>query len=333
MTDNVLTVTDLSVTFRSKRMFQPPRVVKAVNHVSFDLAARETLAIVGESGSGKSTVARAIMGLAPAESGDVTIMGERLSARRGKGLRDLRRNVQMVFQDPYSSLNPSMTILESVAEPLDVHLRLGKRERAQRVGDLLELVGLSARHASRYPHEFSGGQRQRIAIARAVAVDPRIVICDEAVSALDVSTQNQIVGLLRELRDRLGTAFLFISHDLAVVRHLADRVAVMYFGQVVESGPVAEVFESPQHPYTQALLSAVPIPDPVVQRERERIVLVGEMPDVSAPPTGCAFNPRCQYAMDVCRAEAPPSVQVAGGAQASCHLLHQIETTGGTVRA
>ncbi|MCI2416404.1 ATP-binding cassette domain-containing protein [Saccharopolyspora sp. K220] len=317
----LLEVEDLSVSFALRRgFFQRERRLRAVDGVSFELAAGEILGLVGESGSGKSTTGRALLRLVEPDRGTVRLRETELTALSGQELRRHRRRIQMVFQDPYSSLDPSMVIAESVGEPLEVHEGLRGKERDDRVRDLLVRVGLSARHLERYPYEFSGGQRQRLAIARALAVDPDVVICDEAVSALDVSTQNQIINLLEELRAELGTSYLFISHDLAVVRQLAQRVAVMYLGRLVEDGPAQRIYPHPAHPYTEALLSAVPVPNPKVQRQRERIVLPGDPPDPTNPPDGCAFHPRCPYAMDICRVEVPQPTPVDGGGTVRCHL-------------
>lgn len=321
-------VENLSVEFKlrsSRGLFPRKLPLRAVDSVSFRIEERETLAIVGESGSGKSTTGRALMGLVPVTTGVVRLAGREVL---NEGLQDekgLRREVQMVFQDPYSSFDPSMTVGRSVREPLDIHAKeLSKTERNQRVRELLELVGLTARHAGRYPFEFSGGQRQRLAIARAIAVHPKVIVCDEAVSALDVSTQNQVINTLEDLQDQFGISYLFISHDLSVVRHIAHRVAVMYLGQFVETGPTERVFQSPAHPYTEALISAAPIPDPDRQHERNRIILSGDIPDPTDPPSGCRFHTRCPYAMEICRIEPPTPTETAGGGTVACHL----HTTG-----
>jgi oligopeptide/dipeptide ABC transporter ATP-binding protein len=314
---------DLRVCFELRdtgRLFPRKLQLHAVDGVSFQIGHSETLAIVGESGSGKSTTGRALMRLVPVAGGSVRLNGVEM-LRGAESERTLRRQMQMVFQDPYSSLDPSMTVGRSVREPLDVHTpELSKREREERVHELLELVGLSSRHASRYPFEFSGGQRQRLAIARAIASRPQVVVCDEAVSALDVSTQNQVINMLEDLQDQFGISYLFISHDLSVVRHIAHRVAVMYLGRFVETGPTERVFESPTHPYTQALISAAPIPDPDRQNERARIVLEGDIPDPIDPPSGCRFHTRCPFAMEICSTEPPPEVEAVGGGTTSCHL-------------
>ncbi|MCW0214603.1 MAG: ABC transporter ATP-binding protein [Pseudonocardia sp.] len=294
--------------------------LRAVRDVGFEIGERETLGLVGESGSGKSTTGRAMLRLVEPTRGIVRLDGEDVTALKGQELRAARRRMQMVFQDPYSSLDPSMVIAESIAEPLDTHDSLSRAERQKRVEDLLDHVGLSKRYAQRYPYEFSGGQRQRLAIARAIALNPRLLVCDEAVSALDVSTQNQILNLLEDLQEEFGLSYLFIAHDLAVVRHIAHRVAVMYLGEIVETGPTDRLFDKPAHPYTEALLSAVPVPNPRRQRTRERIILSGEVPDAANPPPGCAFHTRCPHVMEICRSVAPPSVEAPGGGTVRCHL-------------
>lgn len=316
----ILQVRDLKVSFRMPRTGPHRRNhLRAVDGVDLDLDVAETVGVVGESGSGKSTLGRAILGLTEIEDGSIEFDGLPLRRLRSRELRRARGQMSMVFQDPYSSLNPSLDIASSVGEPLEVHERLDRRQRDQRVAELLEVVGLRADHMRRYPHEFSGGQRQRIAIARAIALNPRLVICDEPVSSLDVSTQNQIINLLQDLSATYRMAMLFIAHDLAVVRHLASRVAVMYLGQIVESGPTERIFESPAHPYTLSLLSAVPLANPREERRRQRIVLHGDLPDPVHPPTGCRFHTRCPWAMDVCAREAPPKVSAVGGGIAACH--------------
>jgi oligopeptide transport system ATP-binding protein len=319
--DPVLRVSGLEVRFRQRRrMFGPRNEIRAVDGVSFDIQRGETLGLVGESGSGKSTTARAVARLLKPHAGMIELGGRDITTLSQRELRPLRAQMQMVFQDPYSSLDPSMVISESIGEPLRFHLGMNKAQRDDRVIDLLQRVGLAAHHRGRYPHEFSGGQRQRIAIARALAVNPDLIILDEAVSALDVSTQNQVINLAEDLRDEFGLAYLFIAHDLSVVRHVSQRVAVMYLGTIVEEGPVDGLYERPAHPYTEALLSAVPVPDPRQQRERRRIVLPGDPPDPSAPPAGCRFHTRCSYVMDVCRTSVPPPSPRAGGGTVWCHL-------------
>ena len=314
--DPLLRVRDLKVSFKGRR----GRRVFAVNGVSFDVARGETVGLVGESGSGKSTIARAIMRLVPTDGGTVDLDGLELLGLGKTELREARRNVQMVFQDPYSSMNPSMVVSEIIGEPLAVQAKMKREQREQRVSELLEAVGLSPRHRERYPYEFSGGQRHRIAIARALANEPKMVILDEAVSALDVSTQNQIINLLEDLQARMGVSLLFIAHDLAVVRHIAQRTVVLYLGRVMEEGPSERIFAAPAHPYSQALLSAVPIPNPMVEKTRKRVVLLGEPPDPTNLKPGCPFVSRCSYAMDICSTEIPEPTPVDGGGIVACHL-------------
>ncbi|WP_081710230.1 ABC transporter ATP-binding protein [Arthrobacter sp. 35W] len=314
----VLQAEDLKVSFPVRRAGHST-TVQAVRGVDIRLRAGETLGLVGESGSGKSTLARALMRLIPSE-GTVKFDGLDVSHLKSGAFRKERKRIQMVFQDPYSSLNPSLTVGASIAEPLKVHTKLSSAERAQRISEVLTLVGLNADYADRYPDEFSGGQRQRIAIARAIVLNPEVLVCDEAVSALDVSTQNQVINLLEELRDKIGLSYLFISHDLAVVRHISDYVAVMYLGEIVEEGPVDRIFEAAAHPYTQVLLNAVPVPDPVAQRATTKLLLRGDIPDPTNPPSGCAFHQRCPFAMAICAQTAPPKVEIPGGGAAKCHL-------------
>jgi peptide/nickel transport system ATP-binding protein len=298
--------------------------LRAVDGVDFTIATGETLGLVGESGSGKSTVARLVLGLLPADAGTVTIDGQDMLGLKGVALRRARRNMQIVFQDPYTSLDPRATVGDSVGEPLEIHEGLRGQARDARVAELLGLVGLGGHVLGRYPHEFSGGQRQRIAVARALALNPRLLVCDEPVSSLDVSTQSQVINLLSDLQSQLGLTYLFIAHDLSVVRHISDRIAVMYLGRIVETGPVDEVALRPRHPYTEALVSAIPVPDPAVQRTRNRIVLQGDIPNPASPPPGCRFHTRCPYAMDVCRVEDPPPFPAGDGVTVHCHL----HTTG-----
>ncbi|TVS16450.1 MAG: ATP-binding cassette domain-containing protein [Gammaproteobacteria bacterium] len=330
MTAPLLSVRDLAVTFHLRGgLLRPTRHLKAVNGVSFDIAPGETLAVVGESGSGKSTMARAVMRLVEPSAGSIHLDGDDITALRGEPLRRIRPKLQMVFQDPYSSLDPSMIIADVVGEPLTVHGVATGADRDERVQALLEQVGLGRYHMNRYPYEFSGGQRQRIAIARAIALQPKLLVLDEAVSALDVSTQNQILNLLEDLRRELGIAYLFISHDLGVVEHIADRVAVTYLGRIVEEGPTERIFAKPAHPYTEALLSAVPIPNPRIQRSRQRIVLPGDVPSPLAPPPGCPFHTRCPHVMDVCKTVMPAHTPMAGGGSAACYLHDPQATEGG----
>jgi oligopeptide/dipeptide ABC transporter ATP-binding protein len=292
--------------------------VRAVDGVSFDVAAGETFALVGESGCGKTTVGRSILRLVPPTSGEVHFDGRDVLALRGAELRRLRRDMQIVFQDPYASLNPRMTVGAIVGEAVEVHGLARGSELDDRVAAVLERVGLSPDHRARYPHQFSGGQRQRIGIARALALEPRFIVCDEAVSALDVSIQAQILNLLAELQQALSLTYLFISHDLAVVEHLADRVAVMYLGQIVESAPAAELFAEPRHPYTRALLAANPMPDP--DAPAGPAPLEGEVPSAIAPPAGCRFHPRCPQAFEPCPVREPV-LAPAGGREVACHLF------------
>jgi peptide/nickel transport system ATP-binding protein/oligopeptide transport system ATP-binding protein len=316
----LLSVRDLHVHFPIRRGLLGRRsgAVKAVDGVDLDIAQGRSLALVGESGSGKTTLGAAIVGMQRPTSGRIAFDGQELAS--DKSSAHLGRDIQIVFQDPVSALNPRMNIGDSIAEPLAIHGEGTGEERRKRVSELLELVGLDPQHANRKPHAFSGGQRQRIVVARAIALQPKLLILDEPVSALDVSIRSQILNLLLALQQRFGLSYLFISHDLSVVRHFAERIAVMYLGRIVETGATAEVFARPAHPYTEALLSAVPLPDPVAQRRRRRIILEGDLPSPADPPAGCRFSTRCPIAQGICR-QLPPSLQpLAEGHQAACHL-------------
>jgi oligopeptide transport system ATP-binding protein len=293
--------------------------VRAVDGVNFDIAAGETLGLVGESGCGKSTTGRCILRLIEPSSGQIMFQGRDVTDLQGEDLRGLRRDMQIIFQDPFASLNPRHTVRGIIGEALVIHrLAANRRELEDRVVELLETVGLQSGHLHRFPHEFSGGQRQRIGIARALAVQPKMIVCDEPVSALDVSIQAQVINLLEDLQDKFGLTYLFIAHDLSVVEHISDRVAVMYLGRVVEIAPSDSLYDNPRHPYTEALLSAVPIPDPQVKRKR--IVLRGEVPNPIHPPTGCHFHPRCPLAEERCKREVPQLRESAPGHWTACHV-------------
>jgi peptide/nickel transport system ATP-binding protein len=296
--------------------------VRAVDGVSFTVEAGKTLALVGESGCGKSTVSRLVLRLIEPDAGTVRFEDRDLGALDANALRAFRRGAQIIFQDPYASLNPRMTVSQILTEPLALHDLVPAARRRERVEEILRLVGLEPRFARRYPHEFSGGQRQRIAIARALAVEPKLIICDEPVSALDVSIRSQILNLLRDLQDRLGLAYIFVSHDLAVVKHIADRVAVMNLGVIVETADAETLFAAPRHPYSRALLSAIPVPKP--QARRSRIVLQGEMPSALNPPAGCRFHTRCPYAIDRCRLEVPQLLADGAGHATACHRAAEL---------
>ncbi len=294
--------------------------VKAVDGISFDVYERETLGLVGESGCGKSTTGRVVLQLYPATEGNILFKNQDIAALKGERLRKLRPHMQMIFQDPMASLNPRMTVSSIVSEPLEEHNVGTNRERKIRVEELLELVGLNPTFANRYPHEFSGGQRQRIGIARALALNPEFIVCDEPIAALDVSIQAQVVNLLEDLQNELGLTYLFISHDLSMIRHIADRVAVMYLGKIMELADSKDLYGEPLHPYTQALLSAVPIHDPVLEEKRERIILEGDVPSPANPPSGCRFRTRCPIAVERCAVEVPLWRELRPNHWVACHL-------------
>jgi oligopeptide transport system ATP-binding protein len=292
--------------------------IKAVDGISFEIKRGETLGLVGESGCGKSTTGRAILQLYRPTAGEVFFEGDNLTKLSGERMRRMRRRMQMIFQDPYASLNPRMTVGDIIGEPLVVHNISSGQSRRERVQELLRIVGLNPYFVNRYPHEFSGGQRQRIGVARALAVQPDFIVCDEPISALDVSIQAQIINLLEELQAQFNLTYLFIAHDLSVVRHISDRIAVMYLGKIVELTGRKELYDRPLHPYTQALLSAVPIPDPVVEEKRRRVILEGDVPSPANPPLGCHFCTRCPVVMDICKEQEPEFVDVGGGHWVAC---------------
>ena len=309
-------VKDLKQYFPIRTGFMKTTLLKAVDGVNFAIKPGETLGLVGESGCGKTTVGRTLLRLYKPTGGEIYYDGNLIT---DQNMIEYRPKMQMVFQDPYSSLDPRMTVEEIIGEPLDVHkLYSSKEERREKILSLMELVGLNAEHATRYVHEFSGGQRQRIGIARALAVDPKFIVCDEAVSALDVSIQAQVINMFEELQEKLGVAYLFIAHDLLVVRHISDRIAVMYLGRVVETADADELYEQPIHPYTQSLLSAVPIPDPKIAKSSQRIILEGDVPSPLKMPSGCAFRTRCRFATEKCAQECPSLTDRGGGHLVAC---------------
>ncbi|MEW2440767.1 ABC transporter ATP-binding protein [Micromonospora marina] len=333
MTENIIEVRDLVKHYPVTRGVVFKKTighVKAVDGVSFELKAGETLGVVGESGCGKSTLARVLMNLEKPTAGQVLYKGQDISKLSGGALRRLRRQIQLVMQDPYTSLNPRMTVGDLIGEPFEIHPDVAPRgSRRTKVKELLDLVGLNPEHINRYPHQFSGGQRQRIGIARALALRPEVIVCDEPVSALDVSIQAQVMNLLEKLQTEFGLSYVFIAHDLSVVRHLSDRVAVMYLGKMVEIGTEDEIYERPTHPYTQALLSAVPVPDPTVRESKAIIRLQGDVPSPVSPPSGCRFRTRCWKAQDVCAQEVP-LLQIRPGSDhpSACHFAEKREIVG-----
>ena len=303
--------------------------VKAVDGISFDVMEGETLGLVGESGCGKSTCGRAVLRLYDITSGDIMMDGHNIATMSQNKLRPIRPTMQMVFQDPQASLNPRMTVEAIIREPLDEHTKLSAAEKRDKVAELMDAVGLNRKFAKRYPHAFSGGQRQRIGIARALALNPKFIVCDEPIAALDVSIQAQVVNLLEDLQEQFGLTYLFISHDLSMVRHIATRVAVMYLGKIVELAPREALYRDPLHPYTKALLSAVPEPDPALARSTGRVILKGDVPSPSNPPEGCNFCTRCPAVMDICKQIDPDYIQVQPGRYVACHLHNQTTTTAG----
>ena len=320
----ILSVSHLKTYFDvTKGLFSKKQVVKAVDDVSFDIMPNETFGLVGESGCGKTTLGRTIVKLYEPTSGSITFDGQDIANIKGAQLKNYRKNMQMIFQDPYASLNPRMTVGEIIKEPMIIHnIYDTDKEREERVVELLKIVGLKPDHIRRYPAEFSGGQRQRVGVARALAVNPKFIVCDEQISALDVSIQAQAVNLLKDIQKEMGLSYLFVAHDLSMVKHISDRIGVMYLGQMVELGPANDVYHRPLHPYTTALLSAIPIPDPDVAKKKQRIVLGGEVPSPINPPKGCPFCTRCPKATERCNRERPVPIQV-GTRTVACHLYEK----------
>jgi oligopeptide transport system ATP-binding protein len=316
---NLLEIQNLTKFFPVKQVFgiENKQYVRAVDNVSFAIKKGETMGLVGESGCGKTTVGRTLLRLYEPTSGKILFKGEDITKA---DMLPIRKKMQIIFQDPYASLNPRMTVEDIVAEPLEIHNLFSKNERKGRVQELLKMVGLSGEHANRYPHEFSGGQRQRIGIARALAVEPEFIVCDEPISALDVSIQAQIVNMLEDLQKTLGITYLFIAHDLSMVKHISTKVGVMYLGKIVELTNSDDLYKNPVHPYTQALLSAIPIADPKASKERERIILEGDVPSPINPPSGCHFRTRCKYAMKICEEKEPEFKAIAPEHYCACHL-------------
>jgi oligopeptide transport system ATP-binding protein len=320
--DKLIEVKNLSKFFPIKKgMFSKNQsLVKAVDDVSFAIKKGETLGLVGESGCGKTTVGRTIIKLYEPTTGEIIYAGKDIAKLSPKQMLPYRKQMQMIFQDPYASLNSRMTVGDIIGEPIDIHKLMGKKEREERIQDLLNTVGLNPDHASRYPHEFSGGQRQRVGIARALAVQPEFIVCDEPISALDVSIQAQVVNMLEDLQNDLGLTYLFIAHDLSMVKHISTNIGVMYLGKMVEIGESNELYKNPLHPYTKALLSAIPVPDPEMAANNKRIMLEGEIPSPIDPPPGCRFKSRCKYAKPICGEENPKFKDLGGGHSIACHL-------------
>lgn len=321
MRDVIVSAQHLKTYFNAGKTWGKKQVVKAVDDVSFQIHKGETYGLVGESGCGKSTLGRTIVKINEPTDGKILVNGEDITHLSGQKLKKFRKNIQLIFQDPYASLNPRMTVGEIIREPMVIHhIYQTRKEQDDRVAELLKIVGLKPDHVRRYPHEFSGGQRQRISIARTLALNPEFIVCDEPISALDVSIQAQIINLLKNIQKELGIAYLFIAHDLSMVKHISDRIGVMYLGHLVEEGDSKELYANPMHPYTKALLSAVPIPDPLVGKSRKRIMLEGELPSPINPPSGCPFRTRCPYANEKCANEMPKMKEI-NGRKVACHMV------------